>query len=298
MLYNLVPVIIFFIALAGIVGVFLRRLPDIATIKVNTIAEAKTATTKRQILLQRLKRRILAASRGFWTRTSASRDLGRAWLIRLSQQLTEFEKSRRAKNPAPAKELSTITDMLLHAGNLKEQNNLAEAEKIYLEVIRNDHRNAEAYFGLGLVYEAMDDRTEARQAFEYAGRLNKMDAGVWAAFGRVSLEDSRYDEARGALEKALSIDPDLVEVGVMLGDIGMLEKDFGRALQAFASVVEKEPSNPRYLDRLLEACILAGEKRLATETLRRLTEVNPENQKLLDFRERIAKMGRSPKKTS
>jgi tetratricopeptide (TPR) repeat protein len=296
MLFNVLPIIIFFGSLVIVIGLVLRRLPDISTIRVDTIAEAKVATTKRLLLLTRLRRKAIKAAESFWAGTLIRRQSLQVWLITLTQKLSEFEKKHRSKKLKADVNPESIEGMLGRADKLRSGQELKPAEELYLEVIRNDHRNAAAYFGLGLLYEQMEELAQARQAYEYAARLQKDNPDVWLAIARVATEENRHSETRAALERALALSPKSAEIAIMLGDVDLTGSDYQSAIKSFGAAVELEPSNPRYLDRLLEACILAGEKRMAVETLRRLTEVNPENQKLGELRERLATMGSKARK--
>ena len=59
------------------------------------------------------------------------------------------------------------------------------------------------------------------------------------------------------------------------------------AKEAICSACELEPKNPRYLDLLIETAIICDDKLLAEKTWEDLRIVNPDNNKLSDFKERI-----------
>ncbi|MBI3626728.1 tetratricopeptide repeat protein, partial [Candidatus Uhrbacteria bacterium] len=62
------------------------------------------------------------------------------------------------------------------------------------------------------------------------------------------------------------------------------------ALKSFAKAVKIEPNNPKYLDQLLEMSIITRDKETAEDVLGRLEAVNPGNQKLTEFRQRIEEL--------
>ena len=62
------------------------------------------------------------------------------------------------------------------------------------------------------------------------------------------------------------------------------------AKEAALQAVELEPQNPKYLDLLIETAIICGDKATAVRSLEELRLVNPDNQKLDSFRERITKI--------
>jgi hypothetical protein len=63
------------------------------------------------------------------------------------------------------------------------------------------------------------------------------------------------------------------------------------AKESILQAVELEPQNPKYLDLLIEIAIICGNKDLALKGYGELRLVNPENQKLSSFKDRIYKIG-------
>ena len=74
------------------------------------------------------------------------------------------------------------------------------------------------------------------------------------------------------------------------GETFEVKDDIAGARLAYEQAVRYEASNPRYLDLLVEACILEGDQERALDVLRTLEEVNSENQKLESLQERIKEM--------
>ena len=60
-----------------------------------------------------------------------------------------------------------------------------------------------------------------------------------------------------------------------------------KALEVYQLASRVEPKSPRVLDLLLEACILNKKRVMAKNTLNKLKKVNPDNQKLDEFKKRI-----------
>ena len=52
--------------------------------------------------------------------------------------------------------------------------------------------------------------------------------------------------------------------------------------------MELEPENPKYIDKLIEISIIVGNKKIAKSGLSQLKKVNPENNKLALFEQKIA----------
>lgn len=149
--------------------------------------------------------------------------------------------------------------MLLKRG----QSNIADdpelAEQCFLEVINLDKRNLEAYVGLSQIYFAKKKIDEAKEVVEFLMKLNPASADKYIfSLAEAYLQSGDAEKARKYGEKALN----------------------------------KEDENPRYLDFLTELAILDGSKKEAQEYLAQLKEVNPDNAKIKEFKERIKDMPR------
>jgi len=289
MLYNVLPVLLIFVSLAIIIVLVGRHLPEIASLNIDEIPEARSAAKKRQLLVERLDRRIRETTGTLWSLTSSVRTRAKDSSIKLYDKLIDLEARYRLNNsePKPVPPSEVVAADLNQAEVSLATGHTAEAEKGYLEIIKNDNQNVEAYKGLGLLYTEIRQYDEARQSLEYARKLNPEDPATYEALAKLSREEGKNDSAKEAYLQAIRCAPNDISKLIGLGDTLLVMGDNKGALKAFREAVKLEPSNPRCLDRLLEVCILLGNKRLANNTLERLTEVNPENKKLQDFKDKI-----------
>ncbi len=132
------------------------------------------------------------------------------------------------------------------------------AERCFLDVITIDPRNLSAYEGLSRIYLGKGAFKEAIEVLEFLMKLNP------ASSGRYMFELAAAFQKRNELKEAWKY-----------------------ATRA----TEEEPGNPKYLDFLVELAILEGHKKEGQKYLEKLREVNPENAKIEEFRERIASIG-------
>jgi len=58
-------------------------------------------------------------------------------------------------------------------------------------------------------------------------------------------------------------------------------------MEAIQQALDIEPQNPRYVDNFIETSIILKRKDLAEEGYKQLRMINPDNQKLEVFRQRI-----------
>jgi len=80
------------------------------------------------------------------------------------------------------------------------------------------------------------------------------------------------------------------EVNYLLSQVNKSLNEFDEAINNLSQALNNEPNNPRYLDSLLELGIMKKDKNLAEETLKKMAEVNPENQKLGEWENKIKEL--------
>lgn len=242
MLFDVLPVLIIFTAAAVGLIVFTRRLPDIAAINVDTIPEEQAAHVKRRLLAARFERKMRAMFAGFWQRTAAARaNTGQA-LTKFGRMIQALEQRYRAaareapvhsSDATPSSSVSkpaivatpqhSGASLLAAAEAARREHNFEVAEQSYLELIKLDSHNADAYGGLGLLYRDKGMYEEAREALEYAVKLHEA-ADTYAA----------------------------------LGDVAQARQDYDGAITAYDKATILEPLNSDYLDHYIEVCILGG----------------------------------------
>ena len=261
-MYNIIPIVVILICVIIILMIVTRKFPQLAILDVENMPEEKEGKIKERIIKNRLQRDLNQVQSRF-ERTfkfiSGKFNFLLSWLQRLSQMR---EKYREAKQSAQISREEKIELLLSQARELikkDEAADLAEAEKKLIEIASLDKKNLAAFLELGEVYARTKKYLEAKQIYLYCLRL-------------LEFKDDKRQEA---------------EVNYQLSQIN---KDLGGLDEASNNVLESlqiEPNNPRFLDTMLDLCVLKKDKDLAIETLKRLTEVNPDNQKIADWQEKI-----------
>jgi tetratricopeptide (TPR) repeat protein len=254
--YDIIPLVIIIISMLGIIFIVARKFPVLAAIDVGAIKSEQEAAKKEKIIASRLERKINGFikffSKFFSPVQAVIKNLFRIIYGRARNLENKYKKIEKVVS-APEEIEQKIKALFFSAEEFLKAGSLNEAEKKYIEIISLDHKNIEAYKKLGEIY----------------------------------LEQKNYDHAEETFQYILKLDANDIET---LFDLGLLfreRKEFDKALQSFARVVELEPTNPRNLDFLIDISIIVGNKDLAEKALGKLTEVNPDNQKLAEFKERI-----------
>ncbi|MDD5341470.1 MAG: tetratricopeptide repeat protein [Patescibacteria group bacterium] len=260
-MYNIIPLIIILLSLAVILFIIAKKLPLLAAFDVNSIPEEKEAETKQKIMEERLIRK---AKHIYSKIHPIFKTIGNF----LARKIDDFKNKMAAleeRNRKKAKKEVLVTkkefegleknldEVIAEAEKLAKEENYDLAEKKYIEAIGLDPKNISAYRGLGNIYLDQKHYEEAKQTFEHVLKLNEQDALAYASLGEIAEASGNHEEAQAKLIKALA----------------------------------SAPNNPKYLDLLLTSSILAKDKETASRTLATLKEVNPENQKILEFEKEL-----------
>jgi len=209
----------------------------------------------------------------------------------VEEKKTEELIEKIEEKPLPKKKTDKCDILIKDAHIAYEEEDFVAAEKMCIAVIKQNPKCVKAYIILGDVYSKQDQLVEAEQTYQF---LLQLDGGNEHAYIRLA----EIAEERGELHKAVDYYQEAVLINDSLSgrfqkiyDLLMQLEEFETALEAISQAVSLEPSNPKYLDNLVEASIIVGDKRIAEDAYERLRMVNPENNKLEAFRQRIKKIG-------
>jgi len=281
MLLNIILGVVVIISLAIIIFIIIRKFPRLKSLDVETVPEEKTAQVRDRILMERMKRS-----------TKKSREVIQKKAIPLWTNFVSFVKAifrkvyelekKYQKEASGNKKVSSGEQARKAKGIIKEaakflkQEKYNEAEKLYIEVVSVDPKNQTAYEGLQEVYISTKEYQQALQTAEFILRLALKKGSLVEKqneFGQMYKTYSNANEVSGSYF-------DIGEIYEMMGNTA-------KAMENFQKALELEPNNPKNIDQTLELAIKVKDKSLAVDLVKKLESVNPNNQKLKDYQEKI-----------
>jgi len=285
------------IGLAGIILIAGRKLHSISLIDIEKQV-SKTKKIKDAIIASRFKRLLTEKSKKPKEILKSASGKLKKRFEKTIDKLMEIEKMSKRTLTKEIEKPKTKTEkvepkikkLFKEVEKSTEEDDWKRAEGKYIEIIKIDSKNVEAYQGLGKLYLDNEQNTEARQIFEFLMKLGVEDADLYINLANLSWEEDSLDEAKNYYMKALGIDGTRVIARVNLGLIFDELGDKESAGQQFKAALELEPKNPKYLDLIIQAGIKMGDKDLAKQALRNLKEVNPENKKIKEFKKKIEEL--------
>jgi predicted O-linked N-acetylglucosamine transferase (SPINDLY family) len=171
----------------------------------------------------------------------------------------------------------TTQQALQTALNHQQAGRLAEAERIYRQVLQTEPRNVDALHGLGLLAQQLGMNADAVALIESAHRFGRPRAASLNALGKAYLGLGRPQEARRCFGKAVALQPDHAEahvnLGVALGELGRpaeAERSHRRA-----AILQPDDARAHY--NLGNALRELGRLDEARESYARATALKPED---------------------
>lgn len=302
-MYSLIPFILIVVSFAAILFIIIRKFPQLTLLDVDNLPEVKEGRKKDLLLKKKANERMKQVKERSARQLSAvvsalqkTKGAVRGYAGSVKQKIDMRDQGRQMKKTekeiaAPQSEESadteTIHQLLREAQDAFDGKALETAEERFIGVIKLDPKNIAAYRGLADVYYAQGHISEAKETYLFLLQLSPQDDSVMVKLGDIAKEYKEIDEAISWYEKAVLINPHLASRFGRLAEFFQEIERYDSAIVAIEEALDLEEKNPKYLDTLLELAILVRNKNFAERALQQLRLVNPENQKLDTFKERI-----------
>lgn len=283
-MFNIIPLILILISLGVIILIVVKKFPVLANLDVESIQAEREAKFKERIISNRLKRNFF---KYYAKIVRATKPIGQAignFFKWGQKKLVEFKKNYAKEEVTKGEIKHTINKLFSEVKELIEKEELEQAEDKLIEIIGLDSQNIKAFKSLGDFYFDRKDYHEAKQTFEHVLKLLERESDIYSPTVQAA---ENGGEGLTEEEDARDIDSQLASVYFDLAIVDKATDNFDGALASINKAFKLEPNNPRYLDTKLEISIIKKDRISALEAYDNLVKVNPENQKLADFKEQI-----------
>lgn len=147
------------------------------------------------------------------------------------------------------------------------QGHFEEAVRVLYEVIRLSPNLPDPYHRLGLIYKEMGDRQRALNFYTIAAHLTPKDASLWKLLVTWSKELDDQGQARYFLRKAITADPEDVNIRFHYASIYVESGDYLKAAEAFEQISRLSPENAEVLLMATRLYIECGQRERAVSIL-------------------------------
>ncbi len=190
-------------------------------------------------------------------------------------------------------QLQTV-DPLLKEGYVAYRNGkLAEAQQLYLSMLKKDARNTDALLGLAVIAQ---QRGENFGASQYYGRVLMQDPRNAVAHAGMSALSEDNDGNESRLKNLLSKQRDSTALHFALGNLFAGQSRWSEAQQAYFNAWALEPDNPEFAYNLAVSLDHLSQNRLAAQYYQRALQFDPAHNPSFDHAQvakRIERLGQS-----
>ncbi len=151
-----------------------------------------------------------------------------------------------------------------------------------IEKAKKNPDDFDAQLGAAKTYFQIGRTTEAIEYLEKAYKIQPDNINVTANLGILHSEEKNYPEAEKWFRRALELDPQEDELYVELGATFIQRKppEPDKAIEEIDRALKIKPKNGHALGHLIEAYILKKDAQMAENTLNRLKEAEPNNDRI------------------
>ncbi len=156
-----------------------------------------------------------------------------------------------------------------------QKNNLNEAKKIYLQILKINPNHVNAHNNLGAAYKQFGEIEKAKSCFEKVIQLNPNDVDGHNNLGLLLFELKEIQKAKSFFEKTIQLNPNYVEAHNNLGTIFKELKEFQKAKDCYERAIQL---NPNYAMALYNLGIIFkqfGLSQKAVGYFEKAIEINP-----------------------
>lgn len=179
MVFEYIPQLVIVISLFVIIIIIARKVPKTAEVDESEIIKDKKKSEIKKIFVIIWESIARFYYKVFGKLKRKAREVkDKAHVV--SEQDNEDELSRLTEDKIeveniPQASADEVIDLLESASGFYGKGDFGKAEKIYIEIITKDKKNARAYKGLGRIYKRQRNFIDAQSSFEQAVKINPED---------------------------------------------------------------------------------------------------------------------------
>lgn len=172
------------------------------------------------------------------------------------------------------------------ASKLLKEQRFKQAEKKYLSIVKEDHKNLKAYQGLGLLYLEQSEYPGAAEAYLKVTEIDPTNDTAFNNLGMAYMNIRKYAEAVTAYEHAIALNGKVVHRYINLALAAEKAGNVKVQISALEKAVELD-TKPEYIVKLVDAALANNEEATAKKALEKLVEIDPSN---LDAQRKLARL--------
>ncbi len=292
MILNIFFIVLAVLSLAFIIIIIARKLSRLKNINVNHLPDIQAQRQKDIILKNRLQRLVNESFDKVKDLAAPSKEKVNNIFKKYYQKLKDVEKELKIKGhqklTSSVDKSRALDESIIEAKQLLNQEEYKQAEEALLDILSLDPHNVEVYKLLAEVYRCNKEYVQAKETLEYLLRLtHNEDPDVFHSLADIAKARGNLKQAEEDYLKSISLSEDNYLYFLSLAEVYQDLEENEKALEIAQRALILSSNNPKILDFLINISIIMQDKELAIQYLDKLKEVNPENNKIVDFSKSI-----------
>lgn len=192
------------------------------------------------------------------------------------EDLEALEMYRKARHVDPMSvPVRETLAFAYHRAGMAEQA-LLLFEQLQAEYVRKNNAENNAYLlAMGDCYMDLGQAHQAKRAYEKVGQEQPLNPIIWTRLAQAALARNRFEEADQYAQRALTLNPDLVEALMVKGYIALHQEDAQQAVTYFGQCVRLESGDAVAHCLLGQAQEKAGNPAEAAASYQRALKIRP-----------------------
>lgn len=163
------------------------------------------------------------------------------------------------------------------ADSLLSRGLASDALSYYQEAVALQPDHAGVHYGLGMTYLQLGELIKARAMMERCVALDARNPLAWLGMSRVFAAQKVYDQALVSVEKALALQPGLVDALIVRADLETVTGQPAKAVATLEQAAAKAPKQAPLRLQLAMALHSSGQTERAEKAYRQVIELAPSN---------------------
>lgn len=260
--------ILIVVCIAALVTIFLKYLK-----KTNQLERIKTHVNEERKEQEKLQNEIERQEKAALDFKEISKIFSKAELLHAQGNFEDAKKAYihvLSLNPDHIESNVKLASIYLNDGSF------ARAEELYVKVVTMQPKKAQYYNPLAKALYGQKKLDEAKEAYEAAIKMNKLDKDSMVSLGHIHVETGDYRSAINSFSKALSIDNKLYNLYFIMTDLMVKLGNYEEAGACMEVLLDMQPYNEDAKELLREIKVKRGDNPLNSGATKNVFAGNPE----------------------
>lgn len=268
-MFDIIFLVILIISLIGVFFIVSRKFSQLKSIDTSIITKEIQDKQKSNLLKSRLNRKI----KGYIVKENKENRIKQAQ-NKINNYIKEYKNLNEHNfinkiSKEPEKKVFYMNELVEDIKkNINEEEYLI-AEDLCFQYLKLDRDNVSALEMLASIYTNNNSKQKAIQTYEFIVSILKKTKN------KNNIKENNQK---------------IVKYFIKIADIYLLDLNYKKIADVLKNAFLIDENNPKILDLLIESYINLKDRFMAERTLKKMEEANPENLKIIEFKDRIEKM--------